>query len=163
MSSMLTSRSLTPKEGLMRDDSDSPRAMATSMTHSMTNSFFSAFVSRFMSINSFFSAFASRFVNDTIVCILEFCSRKKTHVINGDVTRPTLQGDDTMDKSFVLTPNGGRANLYESLRHTGAATLLENLQSQVKQQDGEIVQLQVCAWRDRSGADVHGETVQLQV
>lgn len=50
-----------------------------------------------------------------------------------------------MDKSFVLTPNGGKTSLYDSLRQTGAATLLENLQSQVKQQDGEIVQLQVSA------------------
>ena len=54
-----------------------------------------------------------------------------------------MKGEDAMDRSFVLTPGGSKSSLYDNLRHTGAASLLENLQSQVKQQDGEIVQLQV--------------------
>ena len=54
-----------------------------------------------------------------------------------------------MDRSFVLTPtsasfSSAKTSLYESLRQgAGAATLVESLQAQVKQQDGEIAQLQV--------------------
>ena len=44
---------------------------------------------------------------------------------------------------MVASANGNKPSLYESLRHTSAATLLENLQSQLKQKEGEIVQLQV--------------------
>ena len=43
----------------------------------------------------------------------------------------------------MSSPNGSKPSLYESLRHTSAAALLESLQSQLKQREGEIVQLQV--------------------
>ena len=39
--------------------------------------------------------------------------------------------------------NGNKMSLYDSLRQSGASTLLENLQSQLKQRNGEIAQLQV--------------------
>ena len=39
--------------------------------------------------------------------------------------------------------NGNKMSLYDSLRQSGATTLLENLQSQLKQRNGEITQLQV--------------------
>lgn len=49
-----------------------------------------------------------------------------------------------MEKTLLLgSTNGSSTTLYESLRHTGAATLMENLQSQLKLKEGEIVQLQV--------------------
>lgn len=49
-----------------------------------------------------------------------------------------------MDRSFTMTsPNGSKMSLYETLRQTGAATLVENLQSQLKLREGEISQLQV--------------------
>ena len=48
-----------------------------------------------------------------------------------------------MERSFVLSPKASSASLYESMRNSGAASLMENLQSQLKQKDGEIVQLQV--------------------
>ncbi len=44
---------------------------------------------------------------------------------------------------MVASSNGNKPSLYESLRHTNATALLENLQSQLKQKEGEIVQLQV--------------------
>ena len=48
------------------------------------------------------------------------------------------------EKTLMLTSaNGSKANLYESLRQTGAATLIESLQSQLKMKEGEITQLQV--------------------
>ncbi|XP_041364019.1 TATA element modulatory factor-like isoform X2 [Gigantopelta aegis] len=55
----------------------------------------------------------------------------------------TLPQEEMLERGLVLgSPNGSKVNLYESLRHSGAATILENLQSQLKQREGEIVQLQ---------------------
>ena len=51
--------------------------------------------------------------------------------------------DEVLDRSVMLGSPNDKVNLYESLRHSGAATILENLQSQLKQREGEIVQLQV--------------------
>ena len=40
--------------------------------------------------------------------------------------------------------SGSRMSLYDSLRQTnGAASLIESLQSELKQRDGEVLQLQV--------------------
>ena len=51
---------------------------------------------------------------------------------------------EEIDRSFFLSsPNGNKQSLYEALRQSGAANLLENLQSQLKQRDGEILHLQV--------------------
>ncbi|VDI70718.1 TATA element modulatory factor [Mytilus galloprovincialis] len=48
--------------------------------------------------------------------------------------------EDDIDKHFMLgTP---KTSLYDSLRQSGAANLLENLQSQLKLREGEIAQLQ---------------------
>ncbi|KAL4239218.1 TATA element modulatory factor 1 [Mactra antiquata] len=50
---------------------------------------------------------------------------------------------DELDRSFVLaSPNGNKHSLYETLRQSGAANLLENLQSQLKLREGEIAHLQ---------------------
>ncbi|WAQ97529.1 TMF1-like protein [Mya arenaria] len=50
---------------------------------------------------------------------------------------------EELDRSFVLSsPNGNKQSLYEALRQSGAANLLENLQSQLKLRDGEIAHLQ---------------------
>ena len=43
---------------------------------------------------------------------------------------------------MAASANGNKPSLYESLRNTSAASLLENLQSQLKQKEGEIFQLQ---------------------
>lgn len=45
--------------------------------------------------------------------------------------------------AVASTSNGNKSSLYESLRQGGAASLLESLQSQLKQKEGEINQLQV--------------------
>lgn len=50
---------------------------------------------------------------------------------------------DELDRSFILsTPNGNKQSLYEALRQSGASNLLENLQSQLKMREGEIMHLQ---------------------
>ena len=43
---------------------------------------------------------------------------------------------------MITSTNGSKASLYDSLRHSGAASVMENLQSQLKQKEGEITQLQ---------------------
>lgn len=58
-----------------------------------------------------------------------------------------LSQDDLLEKSLLIaavasTSNGNKSSLYESLRQGGAASLLESLQSQLKQKEGEINQLQ---------------------
>ncbi len=55
----------------------------------------------------------------------------------------TLQEEILEKTLMVASANGNKPSLYESLRHTNAASLLENLQSQLKQREGEIIQLQV--------------------
>ncbi|KAK3586049.1 hypothetical protein CHS0354_033172 [Potamilus streckersoni] len=49
---------------------------------------------------------------------------------------------DDIDRSFLVTTPTSRQSLYETLRQNGAANLLENLQSQLKLKEGEIIQLQ---------------------
>ncbi|XP_069125271.1 TATA element modulatory factor-like isoform X7 [Argopecten irradians] len=55
---------------------------------------------------------------------------------------------DDLDRNFLLSPGSSglvslsKSSLYENVRHSGAANLLENLQSQLKLREGEIVQLQ---------------------
>ena len=39
--------------------------------------------------------------------------------------------------------NLSRLSLYDSLRQAGATSVMENLQSQLKQREGEVQQLQV--------------------
>lgn len=69
-----------------------------------------------------------------------------------------LQTGDDLERSFVFTPAksasastlaltspGAGLSLYESMRTSGAASFMENLQSQLKMKDGEIAQLQVYA------------------
>ena len=54
-----------------------------------------------------------------------------------------LQQEELLEKTLMIaSTNGSRTSLYESLRNTGASTLLENLQSQLKQREGEVHQLQ---------------------
>ncbi|XP_063445770.1 TATA element modulatory factor-like isoform X3 [Mytilus trossulus] len=48
--------------------------------------------------------------------------------------------EDDIDKHFML--GAPKTSLYDSLRQSGAANLLENLQSQLKLREGEIAQLQ---------------------
>eukprot|EP00105_Crassostrea_gigas_P013025 XP_011429212.1 PREDICTED: TATA element modulatory factor isoform X1 [Crassostrea gigas] len=49
---------------------------------------------------------------------------------------------DDLEKSFVMSPVSSRSTLYESVRQGGGATnLIDSLQSQLKQRDGEIFQL----------------------
>lgn len=51
---------------------------------------------------------------------------------------------DDLEKSFVMSPVSSRSTLYESVRQGGGATnLIDSLQSQLKQRDGEIFQLRV--------------------
>jgi len=52
--------------------------------------------------------------------------------------------DEMLERTLMATvgTNGNKMSLYDSLRQSGATTLLENLQSQLKQRDGEITQLQ---------------------
>ncbi|XP_033753536.1 LOW QUALITY PROTEIN: TATA element modulatory factor-like [Pecten maximus] len=55
---------------------------------------------------------------------------------------------DDLDRNFLLSPGSSglgslsKSSLYENIRQSGAANLLENLQSQLKLREGEIVQLQ---------------------
>jgi len=45
---------------------------------------------------------------------------------------------------LMAAVNGSRMSLYDSLRQTNsAATLIESLQSELKQREGEVLQLQV--------------------
>lgn len=49
---------------------------------------------------------------------------------------------DDLERSFVMSPVSSRSTLYESVRQGGGATnLIDSLQSQLKQRDGEIFQL----------------------
>lgn len=51
---------------------------------------------------------------------------------------------DDLERSFVMSPVSSRSTLYESVRQGGGATnLIDSLQSQLKQRDGEIFQLRV--------------------
>lgn len=50
------------------------------------------------------------------------------------------RGEDS-DSAFISVA-GPKTSLYESMRHTGAASMMENLQSQLKLREGEISQLQ---------------------
>ena len=53
---------------------------------------------------------------------------------------------DFNDRMFLMTSSavGSRASLYDSLRQSGSASsLIESLQSELKQREGEISQLQV--------------------
>lgn len=43
----------------------------------------------------------------------------------------------------LTTPPGPKVSVYESLRQSGAAAIMENLQAQLKLREGEIAQLQV--------------------
>ena len=52
-----------------------------------------------------------------------------------------LNSQDDIDRGFMFA--SPKTSLYESLRQSGAANLLENLQSQLKLREGEIAQLQV--------------------
>ncbi|KAJ8318853.1 hypothetical protein KUTeg_003944 [Tegillarca granosa] len=56
----------------------------------------------------------------------------------------SLTQEDLERSFFFNNPSvgGAKTSLYESLRQSGAANLLENLQSQLKLREGEIVQLQ---------------------
>jgi len=49
------------------------------------------------------------------------------------------------DKMLLMAAvNGNRMSLYDSLRQTNsAASLIESLQSELKQREGEVLQLQV--------------------
>ncbi|XP_021343080.1 TATA element modulatory factor-like isoform X4 [Mizuhopecten yessoensis] len=55
---------------------------------------------------------------------------------------------DDLERNFLLSPGSSglgsltKSSLYENIRHSGAANLLENLQSQLKLREGEITQLQ---------------------
>ncbi|XP_060071462.1 TATA element modulatory factor-like isoform X2 [Ylistrum balloti] len=55
---------------------------------------------------------------------------------------------DDLERNFLLSPGSSglgsltKSSLYDNIRQSGAANLLENLQSQLKLRDGEIVQLQ---------------------
>ncbi|XP_013402837.1 TATA element modulatory factor isoform X2 [Lingula anatina] len=54
-----------------------------------------------------------------------------------------LMQDDVLERSLYLAAaNGNKVSLYESLRQSGAASVLENLQAQLKQKDGEVMHLQ---------------------
>ncbi|XP_056019918.1 TATA element modulatory factor-like isoform X2 [Ostrea edulis] len=49
---------------------------------------------------------------------------------------------DDLDRSFGISPVSSRSTLYESIRQGGgAANLIDNLQWQLKQRDGEVLQL----------------------
>lgn len=55
----------------------------------------------------------------------------------------TAISQEELDRSFYLqSANGNKQSLYEALRQSGAANLLENLQSQLKLREGEITHLQ---------------------
>lgn len=43
---------------------------------------------------------------------------------------------------MIASTNGNKTSLYDSLRQSGASTLMENLQAQLKMREGEIQQLQ---------------------
>lgn len=57
----------------------------------------------------------------------------------------SVSHQEELDRSFTLphTPGVAKQSLYESLRQSGAANLLENLQAQLKLREGEITHLQV--------------------
>ena len=46
---------------------------------------------------------------------------------------------------MLTSAHGTRVSLYESMRQSNASLLLDSLQSQLKQREGEISQLQVTA------------------
>ena len=67
-----------------------------------------------------------------------------------------LLQDDLLERALMQgggsSSNLSRLNLYESLRTAGATSLLENLQSQLKQREGEVQQLQVGAAKVGQGS-----------
>jgi len=55
-----------------------------------------------------------------------------------------LQSELTDKMLIMAAVNGSRMSLYDSLRQSSsAATLIESLQSELKQREGEVLQLQV--------------------
>ncbi len=65
-------------------------------------------------------------------------------MINSSLMNTSFTQEEILEKTLTSGAfNGSKLSLYESLRHTGAASVMENLQSQLKLKEGEIVQLQV--------------------
>ena len=55
-----------------------------------------------------------------------------------------LQAELTDKMLLMAAVNGNRMSLYDSLRQTSSgASLIESLQSELKQREGEVLQLQV--------------------
>lgn len=64
------------------------------------------------------------------------------------MTDPVLhiihQQDDSLDQSLsTMSVSMSGTNVYEAARLSGGSSIMENLQSQLKLREGEIVQLQV--------------------
>lgn len=64
------------------------------------------------------------------------------------MTYPVLhivhQQEDSLDQSLsTMSVSMSGTNVYEAARLSGGSSIMENLQSQLKLREGEIVQLQV--------------------
>ncbi|CAH1794163.1 unnamed protein product [Owenia fusiformis] len=74
-------------------------------------------------------------------------SPRQSHSRQSSVTSENaimpLSQEEVLERTLMLaSSNGNKASLYDSLRQTGAATIMENLESQLKLREGEILQLQ---------------------
>lgn len=70
-------------------------------------------------------------------------SVSRSESVTGDPGPMSISfSQDDLERSFVMSPVSSRSTLYESVRQGGGATnLIDSLQSQLKQRDGEIFQL----------------------
>ncbi|KAL5017812.1 hypothetical protein ScPMuIL_003534 [Solemya velum] len=69
-------------------------------------------------------------------------SRQESFTSLNELHSLSLSQDDMEKNLYLSSPNGSKPTLYDTLRQAGATNLLENLQSQLKLKEGEIVQLQ---------------------
>ncbi|XP_074648064.1 uncharacterized protein LOC141903716 isoform X2 [Tubulanus polymorphus] len=72
-------------------------------------------------------------------------SRTRSSSQSSDATNllPPLTQDEVLEHTMMMSSSSGsKLSLYESMRQNGAANLMENLSSQLKQREGEIAQLQ---------------------
>ncbi|XP_061180944.1 TATA element modulatory factor-like isoform X2 [Saccostrea echinata] len=70
-------------------------------------------------------------------------SVSRSESVTGDHGSMSISfSQDDLERSLVMSPVSSRSTLYESIRQGGgAANLIDSLQSQLKQRDGEIFQL----------------------
>uniref|UniRef100_A0A3Q3A0C5 TATA element modulatory factor 1 n=1 Tax=Kryptolebias marmoratus TaxID=37003 RepID=A0A3Q3A0C5_KRYMA len=82
---------------------------------------------------------------------------------NAGLHTSVLSQDDSLDHSLgtmTMSMSMNGTNLYEAARFSGGSSIIENLQSQLKQREGEIAQLQI-ANLERSRSVMAEELVRL--